>query len=260
MLLQLKELVKSIIPLDVPKQMSKKQQTSNSPLSMVSLQQLNQREILQMIILGRRATGKSSLIKDLLKGHLHKCPEACALVFHGNEKLRPFYSIDELPCNDRCVIYDEYQPDILTSFVESKSHLNENNIMVVFDNCFFDVNKSKCGNISSLGISGINTIFSADHPFSVPAFIRKNCSHLVIFREQVYMNRKRICDMFSLVSIFGTAEVFHNMYNKATTDVPYGYLLIDLETKTCHIGRSLPKREEALSIDRCENVQIHGAT
>lgn len=90
--------------------------------------------------------------------------------------------------------------------------------------------------------SGVNTLVSADHPSGIPSSIRAHSNLIFMFKEHVYVYRRRIFDNWHLQEIFSNMSVFENMYNMAT-EALYGYLIVDLERKTCYIGRSLTPLE-----------------
>lgn len=122
-----------------PKQLEEGSCISEDGNEVQTLKCLNQlvegKHPLRGIILGRRASGKSSIAKDMLLCHLQQSREACAIVFNGTERLYPVYGKED-EIKQRCSIANEYDRKMLESFLEKQKNVPENLIMVVFDNCF----------------------------------------------------------------------------------------------------------------------------
>lgn len=191
---------------------------------------------LRGIILGRRASGKSHIARDILLCHLQKSVDSSAIIFNGTERLHPVYGQHE-EIRKKCVILNEYNKMALETFLERRKDFPEYLTMVVFDNCF-DMGSSRCSRIEELMKSDVNTLVSCDHPLGIPLSIRTHSNLVFMFKEHVYVYRRRIFDNWHLQDIFSNMSIFENMYNMAT-EALYGYLIIDLPKKTCYIGRSL---------------------
>jgi len=97
---------------------------------------LQRKEPLRALVLGRRATGKSSLVKELIKCHIKEHGEdgSHVLVFHGPEQLQPFYANAKF--EKGVTIKDHYDRDILESYLQSNLNCPSKTFLFVFDNCF----------------------------------------------------------------------------------------------------------------------------
>lgn len=207
--------------------------TTSPPL--ICLEQLNHVQPINAIVLGHRATGKSTLIKELVKCHLKK-HDARALVFHGSEKLTPVYT-KNITLSPQIVIHHDYQPHLLLDFLSQNENLPKESLMVVFDTCF-EMGTSKCTRITELLDSGVNCIFAADYPLHIPRANRSKFNHIFVFQGNSYNYDKRLFTLWNFPSIFHSEHIFRSMCNAANKH-SYGYLLVDLKEKTCYFGRSL---------------------
>lgn len=245
-------------PLDLEKGLDEKRHAH--PKTLICLEQMagNQcTEAIKAIVLGKRATGKSSLIMELIKHHISKTSLSTTtvipvLIFHGTEHVYPIYHKfkDDLIASmktDRpnmvmeMEIHMAYNGSVLDKFLQK--HHDSKNIFIAFDTCF-EMGSSKC-KILDLATTQqyVNFVISADHPLGVPLHIRDRCRYLFLFKEQIYTYRKRIYTLWHLEHIFDSLDIFQHMYSTAT-DAPYGYLLVDFVEKTCYIGRSLTRTFE----------------
>lgn len=212
--------------------------------TLLCLEQLNDVRPLHAAILGRRASGKSSITKNIIQCHLQKSDTACALIFHGTEKLHPVYGNDSMLPSSKVTVHDTYDYNVLETYIKEKQRYNisPEQIMIVFDNSF-EMGSGKCSKLETILSANINSIISADHPLGIPLHIREKTNHIFLFKEHVYIYRKRTFDLWNLQDIFYCTDIFHSMY-KTATDAQYGYLLVDLNKKTCYIGRSLKEVQD----------------
>jgi len=229
---KLDEAEKGIYGLDDSKE------TTASNHSVVCLNQLiiGTNGTFKSMILGRRACGKTTLVKQLLKSC--KLHPSSNLIFNGVENITPVYGLDD-EIKAVSEIHAQYDGGILQRFL----HIHEKDfgrkvINVVFDNCF-DMGSSKDAILESLMTMPVNVIFVVDNPITLPLQIKAKCNFLFLFKENVYTIRKRIFDIWKLQTIFSSMEVYNGMYASAT-DAQYGYLLVDFNKSTCYVGRALP--------------------
>jgi len=203
--------------------------------NVICLEQIQRRvRSLRGIVLGRRASGKTNLANELLHMHLRRWTAARALVFHGTESIHPLYGRE---FGNNVDVHNRYSPRILDEFLRNHANIPKHFLMVVLDGCF-DLGHSKDVQLESLAESAINTLFLADHPLEIPAGIRTKSNCLFLFKEHVFVYRKRMYENWKLSDVFASMDVFEHMYAKAS-DVRYGYLLVDLQEHACFVGRSL---------------------
>ena len=183
-----------------------------------------------VVIIGRRASGKSFLTKDIL---YHKRDIPIGTVISNTEKMIPFYS-DIIP---PIFIHDEYNPIIVSNFIKRQKKMvqrmnnNEENIdprtFIVFDDCLYDNTWTKDKNITRIFINGrsywIMYILAMQYSFSIPPIFRGNTDYLFIFRENNMNWRRKIHEQYG--GMFSTFEMFSAVMDKYTNN--YQCLVID---------------------------------
>lgn len=195
------------------------------------------------VILGRRAEGKVKLIKDILCFHNQKAEdgfykeqdatERYTLIFNGTENFTGTYSKDP-SISKRTIVHSDYSADILKKCLQDKDKPTD---MVVFDNCFYSVSirdKILDDLLHCAAKRGISTVFCADNPVSLPPVARLTCTILVLFKDNIYLNHKRIYTMFAKKN-FNTFTDFETTYRNST-EPPFSCLVMNLQTKQCFAG------------------------
>lgn len=190
-----------------------------------------------IIIIGKRATGKSTLVKNLL--HINKDSYPYGKVVSPAEGCEGFYSqfIPESLISENCDIEE------IDTFVHRQNMINrknhktgksvlENRAFLVLDNCLDDnswckerIFKELYYNGRCRGISLINAI---PFPLGIPPSLRTNIDYTFIFYDSNQSNRKRIYDMYG--GIFPTFEIFNQVMDKFIEG--YKCLVIDNVTRS----------------------------
>jgi nicotinamide riboside kinase len=137
-----------------------------------------------LVIIGRRETGKSCLVRDILTHH--KDVPITSVVVSGG---RDFYSkfIHEN------IIHDEFKTDIISNvFAQQKK--NQKNQIVVLDNCFYDDSWKQQIVMRDLFTNGpiwkISVIMTMTYPLQfLPG---AHIDYVFILREPAINIRKRI--------------------------------------------------------------------
>jgi hypothetical protein len=176
-------------------------------------------------VVGRRGSGKSVIIKDLLyyKRHI-----PAGLVFSGTESGNGYFStfIPEI------FVFDDFDEATLEKLVERqkrdarKGRLGK--VFVVMDDLAFDNSIMKKKIIRAIFLNGrhwnIFLIFSSQYVSDLgPPAIRANIDVLLVCREAINANRWRLYSMF--FGCFNTFEDFNRVLNACTED--YGVLVLD---------------------------------
>lgn len=197
-----------------------------------------------VVMIGKRNTGKSFLIRDLLYNHTD-IPIATAI--SGTEAANHFYE-DMIP---KIFIHEEYKGEIIDNVVKrqklilkkinkengiggfgaSRSKLDPRSLLIL-DDCLYDSSWTKDTNVRALFMNGRHLkmffIISMQYPLGIPPNLRTNIDFIFILRENIVANRKRIYDNYA--GMFPTFEVFCQVMDQCTEN--YECLVIDNTTKS----------------------------
>ena len=179
-----------------------------------------------IVLIGRRDTGKSYLVRDLLYYH-QDIP--LGTVISGTEAGNGFYS-EHVP---RLFIHDEYNSAIIENIlkrqrtvlkqikkeVESyrKSSIDPR-AFVILDDCLFDATWTKDKVMRLLFMNGrhwkVILIITMQYPLGIPPNLRTNIDYVFILREPYIANRKRIYENYA--GMFPTFESFCQVMDQCT--------------------------------------------
>jgi hypothetical protein len=182
------------------------------------------------VLIGKRATGKSVLTKDLL---FHQRTIPVGTVISPSEKLNKFYS-DIIP---PLFIHDEYSQELITKVLERQtmavtSKLPNPYAFLILDDCLFDNSWQKSKIMREIFMNGrhycIMVIITMQYPLGIPPTLRTNIDYVFIGHENITSNRKRIYDHYA--GIFPNFDIFCQVLDDFTQD--YGFLVIDNTRKS----------------------------
>jgi hypothetical protein len=198
-----------------------------------------------VVMIGKRNTGKSFLIRDLLYHHTNL---PIGTVISGTESANHFYE-DMIP---KMFIHDEYKAEIIDNVVKRQKLVmkkinkekevvsgcigNRSNIdprsFLILDDCLYDSSWTKDINVRALFMNGRHLkmffIISMQYPLGIPPNLRTNIDFIFILRENIVANRKRIYDNYA--GMFPTFEVFCQVMDQCTEN--FECLVIDNTTKS----------------------------
>ena len=193
-----------------------------------------------IVMIGRRDTGKSYLVKDLLFYH-QNIP--MGTVISGTEMANPFFS-SIVP---KVFIHDEYntliienvlkrQRTVLNQVRQEKEQYNRSNIdprtFVILDDCLFDDRWTRDKLMRLLFMNGRHwkcmLIITMQHPLGILPALRTNIDYVFILRENIGSNRRRIYENYA--SMFPTFELFCNIMDQTTEN--YECLVIHNNSKS----------------------------
>ena len=193
-----------------------------------------------VVLIGRRDTGKSFLVKDLLFNH-QDIP--IGTVISGTESGNNFYS-DHVP---KLFIHDEYNTAIIENILKrQKGVLKEINkeqkqygrstidprAFVILDDCLFDASWTKDKIMRLLFMNGrhwkIMLVITMQYPLGIPPNLRTNIDYVFILREPYITNRKRIYENYA--GMFPTFESFCQVMDQCTEN--YECLVINNNAKS----------------------------
>ena len=199
----------------------------------VSLKKFDMRKIPQdavVIFIGRRRTGKSTLVRDLLFHH-QRIP--VGTVISGTEESNSFYSSIVPPL----FIHGEYNPVIVDKYVKRQKLITsriqqQNNAaggnrvvsnidprsFLILDDCLYDDSWIHDKNIRYLFLNGrhqkVFFLITMQYPLGIPPILRTNVDYAFIMREPYMSNRKRIFENFG--SAFPSFEFFCQIMDQCT--------------------------------------------
>ena len=179
-----------------------------------------------IVFIGRRDTGKSFLVRDLLYYH-QDIP--IGTVISGTESGNGFYA-NHVP---KLFIHEEYNTAIIENVLKRqkivmKQIKKENaaygrsNIdgraFVILDDCLWDNGWARDKMMRLLFMNGrhwkIMTTITMQYPLGVPPNLRTNIDYTFILREPYITNRKRIYENYA--GMFPTFESFCQVMDQCT--------------------------------------------
>ena len=193
-----------------------------------------------VVLIGRRDTGKSFLVRDLLYYH-QDIP--VGTVISGTEAGNGFFG-SHVP---KLFIHDEYNTSIIENILKrqkmvlkqvkkEKDAYGRSNIdpraFVILDDCLYDASWAKDKVMRLLFMNGrhwkIMLIITMQYPLGVPPNLRTNIDYVFILREPYISNRKRIFDNYA--GMFPTFESFCQVMDQCTEN--YECLVINNNSKS----------------------------
>jgi len=193
-----------------------------------------------IVLIGRRDTGKSFLVRDLLYYH-QDIP--IGTVISGTEAGNGFYG----KLVPRLFIHDEYNTVIIEKILKrQKIVIKEINkeinaygrssidarTFVILDDCLYDNSWAREKVMRLLFMNGrhwkIMLIITMQYPLGVPPNLRTNIDYTFILREPYLSNKKRIYENFA--GMFPTFESFCQVMDQCTEN--YECLVVANNTKS----------------------------
>jgi len=179
-----------------------------------------------VVFIGKRETGKSFLVKDLL---YHHSDVPVGTVISGTEGANAFYS----KIMPSIFIHGEYRPEIIlnvvkrqkkiiTSIQKEIAELGNSNIdpraFIILDDCLYDKSWIRNSNVRSLFMNGrhykIMFIITMQYALGIPPNLRTNIDFVFILRENYYSNRKRLYEQYA--GMFPTFDIFCQVMDQCT--------------------------------------------
>ena len=193
-----------------------------------------------IVMIGRRDTGKSFLVRDLLFYH-QDIP--VGTVMSGTEAGNGFYSA-HVP---KLFIHEEYNTTLIENILRrQKTVLKQVNkeieqhrktsidprAFVILDDCLYDQSWTRDKMMRLLFMNGrhwkIMLIITMQYPLGIPPNLRTNIDYVFILREPYLTNRKRIWENYA--SMFPTLESFCGVMDQTTEN--YECLVINNNAKS----------------------------
>ena len=188
-----------------------------------------------VIFIGRRRTGKSTLVKDLLYHHQDM---PLGTVISGTEESNSFYGKIIPPL----FIHGEFNPVILANFVKRQQFITKRmaqdrergirskldpRSFLILDDCMYDDSWTHDKNIRYIFMNGrhqkVFFLITMQYPLGIQPALRTNVDFVFILKEPYLNNRKRIYDNYA--SAFPSFEFFCQIMDQCTQN--YECLVID---------------------------------
>ena len=179
-----------------------------------------------IVLLGKRNTGKSFLVRDLLY-YQQEIP--IGTVISGTEEGNGFYT-KMVP---KIFIHNEYNTAIIENILKRqrtvlkqikqemetyKRSSIDPRAFVILDDCLYDASWTRDKMMRLLFMNGrhwkIMLIITMQYPLGIPPNLRTNIDYVFILRENYIANRKRIYENYA--GMFPTFESFCQVMDQCT--------------------------------------------
>jgi hypothetical protein len=181
-----------------------------------------------VVFIGKRETGKSFLVKDLL---YHNQDIPIGTVISATESANTFYG-NMIPS---LFIWDEYTPEIISNVMKrqkqvikemkkefqtaGRSDIDPRGFLIL-DDCIYDNSWTKDKNVRSLFMNGRHFkmlfIITMQYALGIPPNLRTNVDYVFILRESYLNNRKRLYEHYA--GMFPSFETFCQVMDQCTSN------------------------------------------
>lgn len=190
--------------------------------------EIDSRKSPMIVVIGKKDTGKSFLVKDILYHAQNAFP--VGTVISGTEVANEFFQ-HMVPSK---LIHDKYKPDIVMNTIKRqlavktarnqdkhKSGGNSNidpRAFLILDDCLYDATWIREESTRYVFMNGrhidLMTIITMQYPLGITPNLRTNVDFIFILRETMINNRKRIYDNYA--GMFPTFEMFCQFMDQCT--------------------------------------------
>jgi hypothetical protein len=193
-----------------------------------------------VVLIGKRDTGKSFLVRDLL---YYQQDIPIGTVISGTEEGNGFYA-KMVP---KLFVHHEYNSAIIENILkrqrtvlkqikkEMETYKRSNidpRAFVILDDCLYDNTWSRDKLMRLLFMNGrhwkVMLVITMQYPLGIPPTLRTNIDYVFILRENYIANRKRIYENYA--GMFPTFESFCQVMDQCTEN--YECLVINNNSKS----------------------------
>ena len=193
-----------------------------------------------IVLIGRRDTGKSFLVRDLL---FYQQSIPIGTVISGTEEGNGFYS-NHVP---KIFIHNEYNSGIVENVLKRQKQVLKEvkteietkrrssidpRTFLILDDCMYDASWTRDKMMRLLFMNGrhwkIMLVITMQYPLGIPPNLRTNIDYVFILREPYINNRKRIYENYA--GMFPTFESFCQVMDQCTEN--YECLVINNNVKS----------------------------
>jgi hypothetical protein len=197
-----------------------------------------------IVLIGRRDTGKTFLVKDLLYHH-QDIP--IGTVISGTEAGNGFYGA----LVPKLFIHEEYNSILIENVLRRQKTVMKQcqteietykkcsidpRTFVILDDCLYDSSWTKDKLMRALFMNGrhwkVMLIITMQYPLGIPPNLRTNIDYVFILRENYLSNRKKIWENYA--SMFPTLESFCSIMDQTTEN--YECMVISNNSKSNKIN------------------------
>ena len=197
-----------------------------------------------IVLIGRRDTGKTFLVKDLL---FHHQDIPIGTVISGTEAGNGFYG----KLVPKLFIHEEYNSALIENVLRRQKTVMKQmqkemeaykkttidpRTFVIMDDCLYDNTWARDKLMRSLFMNGrhwkVMLIITMQYPLGIPPNLRTNIDYVFILRENYLVNRKKIWENYA--SMFPTLESFCSIMDQTTEN--YECLVINNNAKSNKIN------------------------
>ena len=193
-----------------------------------------------VVLIGKRDTGKSFLVRDLL---FYQQEIPIGTVISGTEEGNGFYA-KMVP---KLFVHNEYNTAIIENILKRqrtvlkqikkeietyKKSTIDPRAFVILDDCLYDATWTRDKMMRLLFMNGrhwkVMLIITMQYPLGIPPTLRTNIDYVFILRENYIANRRRIYDNYA--GMFPTFESFCQVMDQCTEN--YECLVINNNSKS----------------------------
>jgi hypothetical protein len=193
-----------------------------------------------VVLIGKRDTGKSFLVRDLLY-YQQEIP--IGTVISGTEEGNGFYA-SMVP---KLFVHNEYNTAIIENILKRqrtvlkqikkemetyKRSTIDPRAFVILDDCLYDATWTRDKMMRLLFMNGrhwkVMLVITMQYPLGIPPTLRTNIDYVFILRENYIANRKRIYENYA--GMFPTFESFCQVMDQCTEN--YECLVINNNSKS----------------------------
>tara|TARA_Y100000389_G_scaffold146531_1_gene145235 strand:- start:648 stop:1505 length:858 start_codon:yes stop_codon:yes gene_type:complete len=193
-----------------------------------------------IVLIGKRASGKSHLLKDLLS-YQKNIP--IGTVISPTECANEFFQYF-IP---KMLIHDEYTPELLEKFVTRQRNITEKfkqdkkqyghssidpRGFLILDDCLYDSDWTKDKNIRSCFMNGrhfnILFILTMQYALGIGPNLRGQTDYIFIFSDSIIKNKQRLYEHYC--GFFDSFDIFKQVMDQICVD--YHCLVIDNRTQS----------------------------
>ena len=192
--------------------------------------EIDSRKSPMMVVIGKKDTGKSFLVRDILANTHSYFP--VGTVISGTELANEFFQ-HMVPSK---LIHDKYKPEIVQNVIkrqlgiktarntDKKSRGGNSSIdpraFLILDDCLYDntwINQESTRYIFMNGRHiDMMTIITMQYPLGISPNLRTNVDFIFILRENITRNRRIIYENYA--GMFPTYEMFSQFMDQCTED------------------------------------------
>jgi hypothetical protein len=190
--------------------------------------EIDSRKSPMIVIIGKKDTGKSFLVRDILFNTQNCFP--VGTVISGTEVANEFFQ-HMVPSK---FIHDKYRPEIVTNVIKRQMVIKQKRntdkgarggsssidprAFLILDDCLYDASWIKEESTRYVFMNGrhvdLATMITMQYPLGITPNLRTNVDFVFILRENILGNRRRIYENYA--GMFPTFEMFCSFMDQCT--------------------------------------------